>query len=256
MTKGLNDFPALRAYVESMPPIPAGTFQMGSSTGEPDEKPVHSVTLSAFRMGATPVTIAVWREYYQAATKCFEGELFGWGWNDDHPVVNVTWNDIMGSDGKGGFCAWASDIAGFRLTLPTEAQFEYAARGGQSGLIYPWGDTFNGRKLWCSKSTVRKSTAPVIRACNRFCNGYGLTDMSGNVMHWCADLYGPYTTIGQNDPIGPSSTTDNKRCLRGGCWNDSSPDDFRCAKRSWFYPDIRYLSSNLCFGFRLSAGPG
>ena len=60
----------------------------------------------------------------------------------------------MGTDGKGGFCAWASDIAGFRLTLPTEAQFEYAARGGQSGLAYPWGDTFDQSKLLCSGTDV------------------------------------------------------------------------------------------------------
>jgi formylglycine-generating enzyme required for sulfatase activity len=224
---------------------------MGSSGGDPDEKPVHSVTLSAFRMGATPVTVAVWREYCDATgTKLPKAP--DWGLLDDHPVVNVCWNDIMGSDGKGGFCAWASDIAGFRLTLPTEAQFEYASRGGQSGLEYPWGNTFDDSKVWCSEPTWRHSTAPVTRSSNIFRNAYGLTDMSGNVWQWCSDLYGPYSNSSQNDPGGPDSTSGNRRCARGGSWLYSHPDDIRCAIRGWSYPDCRDFG----LGFRVSAGPG
>jgi formylglycine-generating enzyme required for sulfatase activity len=247
----LTDYPALRAYVESLRPIPAGTFQMGSLV-DPDEKPVHSVTLSAFRMGATPVTVAIWKEYC-AATGTMLPKAPDWGLLDDHPVVNVSWNDIMGSDGKGSFCAWASDIAGFRMTLPTEAQFEYAARGGQDGLTYPWGNTFDDSKLWCSKSTERKSTAPVTRSSNIYRNAYDLTDMSGNVWQWCLDLYGPYPTSAQNDPIGPSSTSDNARCVRGGSWlSRNDPGVFRSADRFRGYPDGR-IDLN---GFRLSAVPG
>ena len=222
-----------------------------SSTGDPDEKPVHRVTLSAFRMGATPVTVAVWKEYC-AATGTKLPKAPDWGLLDDHPVVNVSWNDIMGSDRKGGFCAWASNIAGFRLTLPTEAQFEYAARGGKRGLEYPWGNTFDDSKLWCSTSSRRASTAPVIRISNIFRNSYGLTDMSGNVWQWCSDLYGPYSGNAQNDPLGPSSTSDKFRCVRGGSWNFNDPDYFRCAIRNGLNPVGR---SNY-IGFRLSAGPG
>jgi formylglycine-generating enzyme required for sulfatase activity len=224
---------------------------MGSSTGESDEKPVHSVTLSAFRMGATPVTVAVWKEYC-AATGTRLPEAPEWGLLNDHPIVNVSWDDIMGVDGKGGFCVWASDIAGFRLTLPTEAQFEYAARGGQSGFEYPWGNAFDDSKLWCSKYTDRKSTAPVTRSSNIFRNAYGLTDMSGNVYHWCFDLDGPYSSSSQNDPTGPSLTSDNVRCVRGGSWNYYDPDLFRCALRGRFGPG----DSNGFLSFRLSAGPG
>ena len=250
VAKHLSNYPALNAYIESLRPIPAGTFQMGSTTGDSDEKPVHSVTVSAFRMGATPVTVAIWKEYC-SATGTTLPKAPDWGLLDDHPVVHVSWNDIMGVDGKGGFCAWASDIAGFRLTLPTEAQFEYASSGGQSGLVYPWGNSFDDSKLWCSKSNQRTSTAPVIRPSNIFRNSYGLTDMSGNVWQWCSDLFGPYSTSTQNDPTGPSSSSVNTRCVRGGSWGLNDPDGFRCAYRSRLYPG---LGSSL-IGFRLSAGP-
>ena len=250
VAKHLSNYPALNAYIESLRPIPAGTFQMGSTTGDSDEKPVHSVTVSAFRMGATPVTVAIWKEYC-SATGTTLPKAPDWGLLDDHLVVNVSWNDIMGLDGKGGFCAWASDIAGFRLTLPTEAQFEYASSGGQSGLVYPWGNSFDDSKLWCSKSNQRTSTAPVIRPSNIFRNSYGLTDMSGNVWQWCSDLFGPYSTSTQNDPTGPSSSSVNTRCVRGGSWGLNDPDGFRCAYRSRLYPG---LGSSL-IGFRLSAGP-
>jgi sulfatase modifying factor 1 len=164
----------------------------------------------------------------------------------------VSWNDIMGSDGKGGFCAWASDIAGFRLTLPTEAQFEYASRGGQSGLVYPWGNSFDDSKLWCSKSNQRTSTAPVIRPSNIFRNAYGLTDMSGHVWQWCSDWYGPYSNASQTDPQGPSSSSQISRCVRGGSWDNYDPDLFRCAYRLRNLPDNWFIND----GFRLSAGPG
>jgi sulfatase modifying factor 1 len=248
----LTDYPALRAYVESLRSIPAGTFQMGSSSGPSDEKPVHSVSLSAFRVGATPVTVAVWKEYC-AATGTKLPDAPRWGLLDYHPVVNVSWNDIMGLDGKGGFCAWASEIAGFRLTLPTEAQFEYAARGGQSGLEYPWGRSFDRSKLWCSENSLGDAgkTAPVVRASDMYHNAYGLTDMSGNVDHWCSDLYGFYSTSSQTDPTGPLSTDDGRRRIRGGSWIRVEPDCFRCAYRSMLIPDYRSNGT----GFRLAAGP-
>ncbi len=251
----LSKFPALRKYVESLRPIPAGTFQMGSSIGELNQRPVHSVTLSAFRMGATPVTVAVWKEYCEATGTPLP-EAPKWGLKDNRPVVNVSWDDIMGSDGKVGFCAWASDVAGIRLTLPTEAQFEYAARGGEDGLTYPWGDSFDVSKLWCAEIWIGTGmapvtkTAPVTRTTYIFRNAYGLTDMSGNVWQWCSDLYGPYSSSSQNDPSGPSSTSDNKRCIRGGSWYNDYPDYFRCAFRGRISPDSR--SNDV--GFRLSAG--
>jgi formylglycine-generating enzyme required for sulfatase activity len=246
----LTDYPALKAYVESLRSIPAGTFQMGSEYFG-DEKPVHSVTLSAFQLGATPVTVAVWKEYC-AATGTSLPKAPGWGLLDDHPVVNVSWSDIMGEAGSGGFCAWASDIAGFRLTLPTEAQWEYAARGGLDRPLYPWGNTFDDSKLWSSVKTTRAATASVLRTSNQSQNAFGLTDMSGNVWQWCSDFYGPYTSDQQSNPTGSQSPSNNRRTVRGGSWNSEDPDVFRCAVRSWFNPDY----SDSCLGFRLAAGPG
>ena len=252
VVKHLSNYLALNAYIESLRPIPAGTFQMGSTTGDVDQHPVHTVILSSFSMGATPVTVAVWKEYC-AATGITLPEAPAWGLLDDHPVVNVSWNDIMGSDDTGGFCGWASDVAGVRLTLPTEAQFEYAARGGQSGLEYPWGNSFDRSKLWCSVARPGDAgkTAPVSRSSNIFRNVFGLTDMSGNVWHWCSDWYDSYANGSQTDPLGPSSSSENRRCVRGGSWGLNDPDGFRCAYRSRLYPG---LGSSL-IGFRLSAGP-
>ena len=249
----LAEFPHLSRYVHSMCQIPAGTFEMGSVSGSDDEKPVHSVSLSSFWLGATPVTVAMWKEYC-VATGTTLPPAPSWGLLDDLPVVNMSWDDIMGIDGKGGFCAWASEIVGGRLTLPTEAQFEYAACGGQSGLEYPWGNIFDRTKLWCSNADVgdAKWTASVVRTSNTYRNSYGLTDMVGNVWQWCSDLYGPYSSASQTDPTGPSFSSDNLRCIRGGSRSSYGPDFYRCATRGASSPD----DGSFHIGFRLSAGPG
>ena len=245
----LEEYPHLKAYVDAMCDIPAGTFQMGRKCLFGDTKPVHTVTLSAFRMGATPVPVAVWKEYC-VATGMSLPDPPAWGWLDDHPMVRVSWNDIMGEESRGGFSEWASDVAGVDLTLPTEAQFEYASRGGQEGLEFPWGDSFDDSNLWCSVKTSRTGTAPVGRSSNVYRNVHGLADMSGNVWQWCSDWYGRYGSGALKDPLGPSSGRD--RCVRGGSWNFTYPDFFRCASRDRQFP----LSGYISIGLRLSAGPG
>ena len=152
---------------------------MGGFSVYVDASPVHSVTLSSFEMGATPVTVALWREYCVATSKQLPKSP-RWGLLSDHPVVYVSWDDIMGPN---GFCAWASSVSGASITLPTEAQYEYAARGGGSLRTYPWGTSFDRRKLWCSSRGLGDSsrTASVKRKTNVYNNGFGLRDLVGNV---------------------------------------------------------------------------
>jgi sulfatase modifying factor 1 len=209
------------------------------------ETPLLSVRLEAFQMGATPVTVAMWKEYCYA-TGTWMPQTPEWGWIDDHPVVNVSWFDVMSNDGEGnGFCAWASDIAGFQLTLPSEAQFEYAARGGQSLVGFPWGHTFDDSKVWCG----RKTTASVSRSTNIFKNSYGLSDMSGNVSQWCCDCEVPLTDSQAEKMYPPSGAG---HCYRGGSWRNDDEDEYRCGYGLSMFSDFRceYI------GFRLTAGPG
>jgi formylglycine-generating enzyme required for sulfatase activity len=246
MNRHCNNYPALKAYLDTLRQIPAGTFVMGSATGSADQRPKHSVRLSAFRIGATPVTVALWKEYCASAGVALP-KTPEWGFLDDHPVVNVSIVDILGADGTGGFCAWASNLAGFPLTLPTEAQFEYAARGGRNGLTYPWGNRFDHTKLWCSLPSIRRQTAPVTRRSHVYRNAYGLTDMVGNVLQFCSNWYGPYSRGPQTDPLGPKSSTENLRVARGCSWGIDDPDVFQCALR--FRSDPGSYSPHI--GFRL-----
>lgn len=242
-------YPHLRWYVSSLRSIPGGKYRFGASPA--DKKSGTPITMSPFRMGATPVTWGMWKEYRQSVS--VPGKEIklpsdpGWGYPDDHPVVNVSWEDIMNPS---GFCEWASGLAGFKLTLPTQAQWEYAARGGKDGLEYPWGNDFDTSKLWCSKAKFGDAlkTAAVDRTNRIYRNGYGLTDMVGNVWQLCADYYNDDYRPAGKDPVDTHKS--KYRCVLGGSWNSNDPDIFRCALRSGHNPDIR-LSS---FGFRLSAG--
>ena len=127
--------------------------------------------------------------------KPFSGDL------DKHPVLTVSWDDIMNPD---GFCEWASDVAGFKLTLPTEARCEDAARGGKDALLYPWGNDFDRSKLWCSD-------------------------------YWYED----YPAVGK-DPVDRRKS--KARCVRGGSWDNYYPGNLRCAFRFRSNPDVGYIS--------------
>ena len=212
-----------------------------------------------------------------------------WGWIPDHPVVNVSWDDIMGVDGNGGFCAWATRTLGFAVMLPTEAQWEYAAAGGDTGYAFPWGDTYRDQFGWTGCEVSRVSTASVRRTSNVYTNSFGLTDMIGNVLQWCLDAYASYPVeevqvvrsgvrqVPANGLAGmlgktvvehfeyvdteervPAITVDPRndngedRCVRGGSWSSYDPVFCRCAYRGWDGPGYTYLN----YGFRLSAGPG
>lgn len=240
----LSKYPHLAAYVANLRKIPGGTMHYGAAPAL--KRPGVQITLSSFRMGVTPVTWAMWKEYCKATNQKLPPDP-GWGYPDDHPVVKVSWRDIMQ---PGGYCEWASGATGIRLTLPTQARWEYAARGGRDGLNYPWGNDFDRAKLWCISLTVSPAkTMPVRRKTRIWSNGYNLTDMVGNVQQWCLDYYNDnYRPIGK-DPFSDKTHSGNARSVGGGYWNLYDPNGFRCASRAWCMED----SNTNDIGFRLVA---
>ena len=298
MSKRIDDYPHLKAYIDTLCTLPGGTFEVGSWTGKATEQPVHSVTLSPFRMGATPVTVGIWREFARELGPVIPslsppermelrnpweltaGELIyppgandpeavkmwndyasmfitempdapQWGWIDNHPIVGISWNRIMGLDCKFGFCEWASEIAGFAVTIPTEAQWEYAARAGTE-TAFPWGDEYDSSLAWTSgmRFADARQTQAVDRTSNVYKNAFGLTDMGGNVWQWCSDWYGPYTDADQKDPAGPAVSPNGSKVMRGASWVTNDPDYLRCSYRACISP----ASKDEGIGFRLVAG--
>lgn len=199
--------------------IPAGEFQMGSNDGGNDELHIHTVYLDDFYMDVYEVTNAQYKKFTDAT-----GHKVPYYWNNsdynapNQPVVGVSWYDAK------DYAEWTGG------RLPTEAEWEKAARGRLEGKTYPWGDVFTnddanyagyaggtgGKDIWNYTSPVG-SFAP---------NGYGLYDMAGNVWEWCVDWYGAdyYMKSPRQNPTGPSSGT--RRVLRGGSWCYYSLDGY------------------------------
>ena len=146
-----------------------------------------------------------------------------WGWKNDHPVVNMKWEDAD------AYAKWAGTV------LPTEAQWEKAASWDdrkKQKRKFPWGEDFNSSLLWCSKDKRADagSTAPA-GAFQAGSSPYGILDMAGNVYEWCADWYfeNIYKIAPKHNPVGQGSSY--RRVLRGGTWFDNSQDHFRSAHR-------------------------
>lgn len=216
----------------TMKPVEGGTFQMGSNDSDAgnDEKPVHSVTLSSYYIGETEVTQALWKAVMGSNPSYFKG--------DDLPVEQVSWNDIQDFIGK------LNQKTGKQFRLPTEAEWEYAARGGKRSNGYKYAGSSNIDSVaWYTNNSGSK-THPVK---GKNPNELGLYDMSGNVWEWCQDWYGSdyYGKSSSANPQGPSSGSD--RVLRGGSWfNDAR----RCRVSSRLINDPGYR--NYCDGFRLA----
>lgn len=218
--------------------VEGGTFTMGDTEmeGESDEQPAHEVTLKTFQMSKTLVTVAQYRAYCTATGKNMPDPP-SWGWIDSHPVVNVTWHDAV------AYTDWLADKTGKNYRLPTEAEWEYAARGGNksNGNKYAGGRSLDMVGWYGDNSNSR--TQPVAQ---KRPNELGLYDMSGNVWEWCRDWYSAnyYANSPKDNPRGPASGS--YRVLRGGSWgNDASY--CRVAYRDYYDPGGRYDD----YGFRV-----
>lgn len=219
--------------------VPAGRLLMGSTWGRPDEQPVHPVRLRAFRIGRTPVT----REQYAPFVRRHGAEPPWWGdpafGEPDQPVVGVTWYEAA------AFAEWLGQTRGGDWRLPSEAEWEWAARGGLPSSATAWGDHLPAGEVptgplagpWC----VGRG-AP---------NGFGLFDMGTIVHEWCLDWYGAgyYAVSPDADPRGPDEG--ERRSSRGGSWRHHvrwSPP----AARSSLPPAFRYAD----YGFRVVCAEG
>lgn len=216
--------------------IPAGQFLMGSNDGDArdDEKPVHSVYLDAFCMDKYEVTIGKYKQFIRATG---HRSLPDWvskiSPTDQHPVIGVSWHDAM------AYAQWTNK------RLPTEVEWEKAARAGLVGKRYPCGDSIDTSKANYANNVGRTETVGSYAA-----NRYGLYDMAGNVSEWCLDAYNSdsYESLPQRNPVSGGSiagiisnfaNVNNPRVLRGGSWY-SSARGMRCAVRYKATPATLY----------------
>ncbi|MBB3168030.1 bifunctional serine/threonine-protein kinase/formylglycine-generating enzyme family protein [Simiduia aestuariiviva] len=206
--------------------IPAGSFRMGSSgfLDANDEKPAHSVTIKAFKMQVHEVTWAQWDACVAAKGCSYKSEDEGWG-RGSRPMINVSYEEITSQ-----FIPWLNKAAGQRFRLPTEAEWEYAARAGSS-TDYPWGNSIS-----CSQARYRNQdgdcgndlkTVPVK---SYQPNGFGLYDMHGNVWEWVQDCWHDSYSGAPTDGSAWLSGNCSRRVLRGGSWG-SGPKHLRSPYR-------------------------
>jgi formylglycine-generating enzyme required for sulfatase activity len=206
--------------------IPAGHFMMGSEEGEDDERPVHTVYLDSYYIDEAEVTCARYGRFL-AETGYPPHSL----WNTEHdrpedPVVGVSWYDAD------AFARWAGK------RLPTEAEWEKAARSGIDGKKYPWGDAIDK-----TRANYESFGIMPVKSFER--SAYGLYDMAGNVGEWCEDWYGDgyYTMSPGKNPRGPQ--LGERKVVRGGAWYNNA-DGLRIANRYKNAPDV----GNFNTGFR------
>jgi len=226
--------------------VEGGSFQMGSNDGGSDEKPVHQVTVSSFYIGKYEVTQKEWQEVMGSNPSNWKG--------DNLPVEQVSWYDAVdycnkrsrkegltpcySGSGSNITCNWSAN--GYRL--PTEAEWEYAARGGNKSKGYKYsGSNDVGAVAWYDGNSGNKTHEVGTKAANEL----GIHDMSGNVWEWCWDWYnsGYYAKSPGSDPKGPGSGS--SRVLRGGSWRYLVVVLCRVAIRSSFVPGIRSCDGGL-----------
>jgi formylglycine-generating enzyme required for sulfatase activity len=230
--------------------IPAGEFWMGSDERDKEafdnERPARRIELDEYQIARVPITNAQYALFVTEANVDPPGHWRGRQppkGEEDHPVVNVSWHDAQ------AYGRWLTEKIGRAVRLPTEAEWEKAARGDRDGRRYPWGDEWG--ELMCNSGELGlDDTSPV----GLFLSGaspYGALDIAGNVWEWCQSKYKPYpydADDGREDLKG-----DGRRVLRGGSFDDGRRL-VRCAFRRYLHPGDRFVS----LGYRVvvvSPGP-
>jgi sulfatase modifying factor 1 len=221
--------------------IPEGAFLMGCEVGAKSERPAHRVRVDRFAIAPYATTNRLYSAYLDSTSRPPPA-----GWNDgrfnhpDQPVTSVSWMDAV------DYCEWLAATTAKPYRLPTEAEWERAARGGIESKLYTWGDEPpqdqpHYSELWLS------GPEPVGR---RPPNGFGLYDISENVHEWCSDWYDEdyYQRSAERNPKGPASG--NRRSSRGGSWRHQIKIT-RVAARSSIPPEFRYSD----YGFRVASSP-
>lgn len=249
-----------------MPPmiqVEGGTFFMGNNKGNSDEQPVHKVTVTGFYIGKYEVTFKDFKKFVEATGYISESEkpdsanyksnlaprtIYTGSWkkysdgrdvppaDSMKPVTNISWNDAN------AYLAWLSKETGKKFRLPTEAEWEFAARGGNKtkGHVYA-GSVFLNDIAWYMDNSGKQSHTVGTKLPNEL----GIYDLSGNVREWCSDWYGElyYKTSPEMNPTGPE--TGENRVLRGGSWG-SEKERMRLTYRNYAFP----YNSAVDFGFR------
>ena len=217
--------------------ITAGWFSMGSDVGQAVEGPVHRVWVDSFAMAVTQVTVEEYARFLDATGRIPPPS---WGAPDfshpRQPVVAVSWFDAA------AYCAWLSAMTGSHYRLPTEAEWERAARGNAERMLFPWGDdppisrpAYHDR--WKTGPEPVGQSQP---------NAYGLFEMCENVHEWCSDWFGAdyYAISPDRNPQGPEEG--KRRASRGGSWRHHIKIS-RCSARSSIPPEFKYAD----YGFRV-----
>jgi formylglycine-generating enzyme required for sulfatase activity len=217
--------------------IPDGWFRMGCEDGHDDERPVHRVWVDAFELGVYPVTREAYDRFLHATghERPRDWDLFGT--SPDLPVVGVSWFDCQ------AYCRWHEEAGGTPLRLPTEAEWERAARGGVEGRRYPWGDDI---PAWIPGEGRGPLDGPWPVTLGPP-TAFGLYGIGANIHEWCADWYAAnyYSSSPDRNPAGPDGGS--RRASRGGAWRHAVTIG-RCAARSRIDPSFRYTD----YGFRVA----
>jgi formylglycine-generating enzyme len=255
----------------SLPPvtqIAAGEFVMGADDGETDERPPHRAYIDEFAIGSFPVTNVEYGSFVSETgypspavrvlplivSGSYEGEFRAlaapYAWKngtppegrDRHPVTLVGFEDAI------AYCGWLAGKTGKPVRLPTEAEWERAARAGIDGKRFPWGDTLDAKRAHFLPEACVKAEFGTAAVGSYPPNDFQLHDMSGNVWEWVSDWYAPnyYERAQYQNPLGPE--TGLMRIVRGGAWVNADGRYLRCGYRHKVPPDTYSYS----IGFRIA----